>query len=111
MNPDSPQRRFRCPCCLYLTLTRRHDYEICEVCFWEDDGTEDPAWELERSGPNHGLTLAEGQANYARLNACSLQIRIHVRPPTIDEATERHALVERLGLTIARPTPETEPPA
>lgn len=30
-----------CPCCGYLTLTNRHDFEICPVCSWEDDWVKD----------------------------------------------------------------------
>ncbi|WP_250528588.1 CPCC family cysteine-rich protein [Caballeronia sp. GAWG2-1] len=26
-----------CPCCNSLTLSGRGDYEICDVCGWEDD--------------------------------------------------------------------------
>lgn len=29
-----------CPCCGYMTLDRRGAYDICPVCFWEDDGSE-----------------------------------------------------------------------
>ncbi len=34
--------RYSCPCCLYKTLSEIGGYEICPVCFWEDDGVEDP---------------------------------------------------------------------
>jgi hypothetical protein len=27
-----------CPCCGYKTLDERGDFEICPVCWWEDDG-------------------------------------------------------------------------
>lgn len=27
-----------CPCCRYLTLTSRGNYDICPLCYWEDDG-------------------------------------------------------------------------
>ena len=30
-----------CPCCGYLTLDERGGYEICPVCYWEDDGQDD----------------------------------------------------------------------
>ena len=30
---------FACPCCLYQTIKERGQYEICPVCFWEDDGS------------------------------------------------------------------------
>jgi hypothetical protein len=46
----------RCPCCGYRTLPSRGDYELCPVCWWEDDGGE--PWEY--SGPN-GQTLVEAQ--------------------------------------------------
>lgn len=57
----------QCPCCGFRTLTERGGYEICRVCFWEDDGSHD----LDRvSGPNH-MTLREGRENFARLGAMS----------------------------------------
>jgi len=28
---------YSCPCCGYLTLPERGAYDICPVCFWEDD--------------------------------------------------------------------------
>jgi hypothetical protein len=28
----------KCPCCGYLTLPRRGEYDVCPVCLWEDDG-------------------------------------------------------------------------
>lgn len=27
-----------CPCCCYLTLPNRGNYDICPLCYWEDDG-------------------------------------------------------------------------
>ncbi|KQX74439.1 CPCC family cysteine-rich protein [Aeromicrobium sp. Root472D3] len=45
-----------CPCCGYRTLPSRGDYELCPVCWWEDEGTE--PWEI--SGPN-GQSLVEAQ--------------------------------------------------
>jgi hypothetical protein len=27
-----------CPCCHYLTLTNRGNYDVCPLCYWEDDG-------------------------------------------------------------------------
>jgi hypothetical protein len=27
-----------CPCCGYLTLTEKAGDEICQICFWHDDG-------------------------------------------------------------------------
>jgi hypothetical protein len=48
-----------CPVCGYLTLNERSGYDICSICFWEDDGIDDFE-ENEKSGPNH-MTLKEGR--------------------------------------------------
>ncbi|MFL9834099.1 CPCC family cysteine-rich protein [Chryseobacterium terrae] len=56
----------QCNCCGYFTISERGQYEICNVCFWEDDGS----FELfENSGPNH-ITLDEGRANFLKFGAC-----------------------------------------
>jgi len=48
-----------CPVCGYLTLDERNTFDICGICFWEDDGIDDFE-ENEESGPNH-MTLKEGR--------------------------------------------------
>jgi hypothetical protein len=53
--------RHPCPCCGYKTLPGRADYDLCPVCWWEDDGDLEP-WKI--SGPN-GQTLVEAQQEYA----------------------------------------------
>jgi hypothetical protein len=63
-----------CPCCLYKTLTRRGHYDVCPVCFWEDDGGNNPS---RYSSPNH-LTLEDGRRNFARLGACAIEHVNHV---------------------------------
>lgn len=56
-----------CPCCGYRTLAERGSYEICPVCFWEDDGSVEPG---RVSGPNH-MTLAQARANFKTFGAVS----------------------------------------
>ena len=48
-----------CPVCGYLTLIERNIYDICGICFWEDDGIDDFE-ENNESGPNR-MTLKEGR--------------------------------------------------
>lgn len=67
--PADPTPRCLCPCCDYLTLPERGSYLICPVCFWEDDGQDLDAADRP-SGPNHGITLRQGRANFERLGAC-----------------------------------------
>ena len=71
-----PERMLACRCCGYLTLEERGGYDICPVCFWEDDGLE----ELDLvSSPNH-MTLREGKINFARIGACSANVVRYVAP-------------------------------
>lgn len=59
---------YQCPCCDYFTIDVRGDYEICPVCFWEDDGLDIGL--LDRhSGPNH-ISLREARQNFMRIGAC-----------------------------------------
>ena len=66
----------QCPACDYFTLPTRGQYEICPICFWEDDGID-----LDRpdaiSGPNH-LSLREARANFQEIGACDVLARPHV---------------------------------
>ena len=83
-NPNAP-RKLRCPCCFYLTLTERGGYEICEVCWWEDDGQDDHDADVVRGGPNGALSLTQARANYHRLGACEERFIDKVRPPHPDD--------------------------
>jgi hypothetical protein len=77
--------RYRCPCCHKRTLDERGGFEICKVCFWEDDGQDDLDADMVRGGPNGGLSLTEARANYLRFGACEQAALQHVRPPRPDE--------------------------
>jgi len=63
-----------CPCCGYRSLRERGAYEVCPVCFWEDDGTKEPD---RISGPNH-MTLREARLNVQRFGAVTQDAREHV---------------------------------
>jgi hypothetical protein len=76
---------FRCPCCHFRTLSERGGFEICNVCFWEDDGQDDQDAELVRGGPNGALSLAQARANFASFGACEERMMDNVRPPRDDE--------------------------
>lgn len=53
---EDDMSKFKCPCCGFYTLESRGNYEICPVCFWEDD-------EVQESEPD-----MRGGANQASLN-------------------------------------------
>jgi hypothetical protein len=58
----------QCDCCDYFSVSGE-DYEICSVCYWEQDSFGIKGLD-EESGANHGLTLREGQANFVALSVC-----------------------------------------
>jgi hypothetical protein len=75
----------RCPCCGCRTLSERIAFEICEVCFWEDDGQDESDADECRGGPNGSLSLREARANYLRYGACEESMVGNVRPPRPEE--------------------------
>src|SRR6516165_12493145 len=64
--PTEKQPTYRCPCCGYLTLCGRAGYEICPVCFWEDDGQDTHDADEVRGGPNGSLSLTQARANFLK---------------------------------------------
>jgi Cysteine-rich CPCC len=76
---------FACPCCASLTLPTRGDYELCPVCFWEDDGQDDHDADVARGGPNGRLSLTQARANYSRFAACEERFIQNVRRPRPEE--------------------------
>ena len=77
--------KYPCPCCGYRTLDERGGFDICPVCFWEDDGQDDADVSTYRSfGPNH-VSLAQARENYKRIGACEERCLQYVRPPLPDE--------------------------
>ena len=79
---------YRCPCCGYRTLPERGAYEICSVCFWEDDGQDDHDADVVRGGPNQRLSLAQARANFTAFGACDQRCREFVRDPLPSERPE-----------------------
>ncbi|WP_433610341.1 CPCC family cysteine-rich protein [Dactylosporangium sp. CA-139114] len=76
---------YACPCCGYLTLDERGGYEICPVCFWEDDGQDTHDADQIRGGPNRGLSLTAARRNFVEIGASEARRLPHVRPPLADE--------------------------
>ena len=83
--PWQYEKTYRCPCCHYKTLHARSAFEICPVCFWEDDGQDDDDADDVRGGPNASLSLAEARKAFKLYGACEERFRDKVRPPLADE--------------------------
>ena len=76
-SPEDPTPRHLCPCCDHVSLPERGNYLICPVCFWEDDGQDLDQLDVP-SGPNHGITLRQGRANFLEFGACEEAMVEHV---------------------------------
>ena len=83
--PDELTARYRCPCCKYKTLYGRGQDQICQVCFWHDDGQDEHDAETVRGGPNKDLSLRQAQENFARCGAASSLWMANVRAPAPHE--------------------------
>ncbi len=76
--------RYPCPCCGHRVLGEMPgSYEICPVCFWEDDGVQF-RWPTMNGGANK-VSLSEAQRNYQDFGACDEHGRRYVRPQADDE--------------------------
>jgi hypothetical protein len=59
-----PRPLFRCPCSGLPTLSERSSWDICNVCWWEDDGQDDPRANEVWGGPNKQYSLSAARANF-----------------------------------------------
>ena len=89
--PYQPGVVYACPCCRCKTLSERGYYDICPVCFWEDDGQDDPNADLVRGGPNGALSLTQARANFKEFGASRRDMLPHVRPPRPEEMPDPRA--------------------
>jgi len=90
--PPVPGVLYSCPCCRYKTLEERGVYDICQICFWEDDGQDDHDADDVRGGPNYSLSLTEARRNYQDFGATERRTLEFVRPPTDEERRAKDRL-------------------
>ena len=64
-----------------MTLPEPDAFEICKVCFWQDDGQDDPRADEVFGGPNRLLSLTEARKNYRATGACETAFLQCVRKP------------------------------
>ena len=76
---------YPCPCCGYLTYDQEPcgTFEICPVCYWEDDN-------VQNQNPNYdgganGISLNKAKENFVLLGAISDEFIKDVRKPSLEE--------------------------
>ena len=95
-----------CPCCGYCTLGSRGEYEICIVCWWEDDGQDNDDAHLVFGGPNYELSLTRARLNFLK-EGISIPRRTDLRrrqEPTRKYAKGREFLLDDTSeMTVLEP--------
>ena len=56
--------KFACPCCGRKRIEKLGDYEICDVCGWEDDPTQ--AKDPDFAGGANEMSLKEARAAWRK---------------------------------------------
>lgn len=75
---------YPCPCCGHLVFQEPPgSYDLCPICFWEDDAVQ-LRWPEYEGGANRP-SLIDSQKNYSHLEAIEACFLVSVRPPTADE--------------------------
>jgi hypothetical protein len=76
---------FPCPCCGYFTIGQKPPgtFEICPVCFWEDDPVQFNDHDYD--GAANTVSLKTAQANFREFGASERQFVHDVRTPMGDE--------------------------
>lgn len=78
---------YTCPCCGYMMFSEPPgSYDICAICFWEDDGVQlaDPWFEGGANTPN----LVDSQKNFAKCGTMEKRFLENVRRPTEGDALD-----------------------
>ena len=76
---------FACPCCQFLTIDEEPPgtFQVCPVCFWEDDFAQfqDPSF----AGGANSMSLEVARKNFQSIKACGLAFCKMVRQPLPNE--------------------------
>ena len=81
-------KKYKCPCCGYLTMPRKPPgtFDICPVCFWEDDPIQ--FQDINYVGGANKPSLKQARENFLKFGACEQRSVKHVRRPLPEEMLE-----------------------
>lgn len=78
--------KYKCPCCHYYTFDEPvgDTYDICPICFWEDDG-----WQLENpdeAGGANNVSLKQARINFQQFGASESAMKKYVRAASYEDS-------------------------
>jgi hypothetical protein len=92
--------KYICPCCGFRTLDEPPPgtFDICPICFWEDDNVQynDPDF----VGGANQVSLNRARKNYQEFGATELRCQPHVRKPMQDEILEKLSRISGVPVDI-----------
>ena len=88
MREKGKNGKYVCPCCGYATLDEVNAYELCKICFWEDDDQDDPNADECWGGPNK-VSLTDARKNFLEIGVSDPKDIEHVRTVTADDERVR----------------------
>ncbi|MEM9981509.1 MAG: CPCC family cysteine-rich protein [Bacteroidota bacterium] len=89
ITPGSAVDLIACPCCGYKTLENRNAFEICTICWWEDDGQDNKHADEIWGGPNYGVSLTQARHFYLTIGIYNPK-QIHLKE--IQEEAEKYSV-------------------
>lgn len=95
-----------CPCCGACSLDERGEYDICSVCWWEDDGQDNHNADKVMGGPNYHLSLTQARINFLISGISDPQRTdlLALQDPAGKYAQGRVFVLAPDGLSVAEPT-------
>ncbi len=77
--------KYQCPCCGYYTLISKaeNSFQICPVCYWEDDGVQ--LNDIDYEGGANKISLKQARLNFKKIGAIEEKYLKDVRHPLEDE--------------------------
>jgi len=77
--------KFRCPCCNYKTFIEKPPgtFDICPVCYWEDDNIQFHNPDFE--GGANKISLNEAKKSFLKIGAIDKEFLSYIRKPLEEE--------------------------
>lgn len=72
-----------CPVCGYDTIPNIGKYNLCDICYWEDDS-------IQRDNPDsdvgaNNTSLTQARKTYREVGACESRLTGYTRKPTASD--------------------------
>lgn len=82
--------KYTCPCCGYKTLDEAPPgtYEICPVCYWEDDAVQFKNPDF--AGGANQVSLRQAQQNYIRFGASEKRFQGNMRRANTSDEKDQY---------------------